>query len=270
MPTMPHPYRLLAIAALAASAAAVSLAPAAGAQVPQPTLKFDRTCYTDNQKMAFTGAGYTPGGQIGMNFQRPGDVRGTFMTFADAAGGLNDSTGVADPDQLLPKSKNRDTIFVTANDQSRQEAGQQPRESTFGASKFTFTRWGAFGPTRFTPGWRARVRISGWAFAAGKTAWLLFRKGKRTAASVKVGRLGRLCGDKTATVRTPRSLKPGAYRAAFATDRRSLADRHLWRNVRVVAARRAAASAAPRAQRAAPGLGPTLPSGGLQPFRTAG
>ena len=88
-----------------------------------------------------------------------------------------------------------------------------------------------------------RWTIYGWAFATGKVAWLLFQKGSRTVKSVKVGRLDDECGDRTAKVRVPRDLKPGAYRVVLTTDRK-LRDRYTWIKARVTARRPASAAAA--------------------------
>ena len=87
------------------------------------------------------------------------------------------------------------------------------------------------------------MEIYGWAFAAGEVAWFLFQKGSRTVASVKVGRLDDECGDRTARVRVPRGLKPGAYRVVLTTDRK-LRDRYTWSKARVTARRSAGAAAA--------------------------
>ena len=115
---------------------------------------------------------------------------------------------------------------MSANDRTRIEADQQPPESQFGGSLFTFTRWRLL-PGRYVPGKRATVQIYGWAFAAGKVGWFLFQKGSRTVASVKVGRLDAACGDRTAKIRVPRDLKPGAYRVVLTIDRK-LRDRYTW------------------------------------------
>jgi hypothetical protein len=87
------------------------------------------------------------------------------------------------------------------------------------------------------------VEIHGWAFATGKRAWLLFRKGPRTVASVKLGRLDQECGDQTARIRVPRGLDPGRYRVVLTTDRK-LRDRYMWRKARVTAGRSAASASA--------------------------
>ena len=234
---------------------ALALAAPAAAAAQQPTLQLDRGCYTDGQEMAFTGAGYTPGGQVDLLFASDFEVRGGYTTHADAAGALNGTVVVDDAEQLLGEDDGRETIIVTANDQTRIAANQQPPESQFGFSQFTFTRWEGFSPGRYVPGKRASVEIFGWAFATGKIAWLLFQKGSRTVASVKVGRLDDECGDRTAKVRVPRGLKPGAYRVVLTTDRK-LRDRYTWRKARVTARRPAVAAAARGMQPMSRALGP--------------
>jgi len=228
---------VVAIGALALTAPTAALA-------QQPTLQFDRGCYTERQDMGFTGAGYTPGGQVDLLFARPLDPRAGFTTYSDAAGALTGSTVADAAELLLEKDEGRETIFVTANDRTRIDANQQPPESQFGSSQFTFTRWEGFSPGRYVPGKRAPVEIYGWSFAAGKVAWFLFRKGSRTVASVKVGRLDDECGDRAARIRVPRGLKPGTYRVVLTTDRQ-LRDRYTWRRARVTARRPAVAAAAP-------------------------
>jgi hypothetical protein len=222
---------------------ALALAAPSAALAQQPTLQFDRSCYTDGQGMVFTGAGYTPGGQVDLIFVSDFEARAGYTAHADAAGALNGSAVVGDAEMLLPEGEDRETVLVTANDVTRIQADQQPPESQFGFSQFTFTRWQGFSPGRFVPGKRAMVGIYGWAFAAGKVAWFLFQKGSRTVASVKVGRLDDGCGDRTAKIRVPRGLKPGAYRVVLTIDRK-LRDRYTWRKARVTAPRRASAAAA--------------------------
>ena len=232
-------FTMRAVAAIGA----VALAAPAIALAQQPTLQFDRGCYTDGQDMGFTGAGYTPGGPVDLIFGSDFQVRGTYSVNADAAGALSGSTFVDAPDQLLEEDQDRETIFVTANDRTRIEADQQPPESQFGVSQFVFSRWKGFSPGRYVPGKRATVEIYGWAFAAGKVAWFLFQKGSRTVKSVKVGRLDDECGDRTARITVPRGLKPGAYRVVLTIDRK-LRDRYTWRRARVTARRPASAAAA--------------------------
>jgi hypothetical protein len=222
---------------------ALALAAPSAALAQQPTLQFDRGCYTEDQDMTFTGAGYTPGGQVDLIFAKPLEPRAGYTTFADAAGALNGSTFADAAERLLTEDEDRATIFITSNDQTRIAANQQPPELQFGVSQFTFTRWQGFSPGRYVPGRQASVKIYGWAFATGKVAWLLFQKGSRTVKSVKVGRLDDECGDRTAKVRVPRGLKPGAYRVVLTTDRK-LRDRYTWRRARVTGRRPASAVAA--------------------------
>ena len=222
---------------------ALALAAPAAALAQQPTLQFDRGCYTEDQPMVFTGAGYTLGGQVDLLFASDFQPRAGYSTNADAVGTLNGTVVVGEADQLLPEDEGRQTISVTSNDQTRIAANQQPPESQFGVSQFTFTRWEGFSPGRYVPGKRASVTIYGWAFATGKVAWLLFQKGSRTVKSVNVGRLDDECGDRTAKVRVPRGLKPGAYRVVLTTDRK-LRDRYTWIKARVTARRPASAAAA--------------------------
>ena len=214
--------------ALLAVLVAGLLVPAGVAQGQQPTLQFDRACYTDNQEMRFTGAGYTPDGQVDLLFTRPMEVRGMYTTRADAAGSLNDYTGVADAAQLIDDDEEREAIFVTANDRTRIDSGQQPPESQFGVAQFTFTRWEGFSPGRYVPGKRVAVEVYGWAFDAGKTAWFQFRKGARLMASVKIGQLDQQCGDRAAKIRVPRNLKPGAYRLVLSTKQRAVVVLRYW------------------------------------------
>ena len=235
-------FTMRAIGAVGA-VGAIALAAPSAAVAQQPALQFDRGCYTDNQDMVFTGAGYTLSGQVDLLFASDLEVHGGFTTHADATGALNGAVAVNDAGQLLADDEDRETIIITANDQTRIAANQQPPESQFGFSQFTFSRWEGFSPGRYVPGKRVTVEMYGWAFAAGQVAWFLFQKGSRTVASVKVGRLDDGCGDRTARIRVPRGLKPGAYRVVLTIDRK-LRDRYTWRRARVTARPSASAAAA--------------------------
>src|SRR5215210_220890 len=118
-----------------AVAATAALAPAASAQTPQPTLQFDRSCYTEHQEMRFNGTGYTPGGEVGLFIARVGEVLGQFSTMADGAGAIADFM-LAGEDQLLAEDEERETRYVTANDQTRIEQDTQPPDSQFGFAEF--------------------------------------------------------------------------------------------------------------------------------------
>lgn len=193
--------------------------------------------------MNFAGSGYTPGGQVDMVFARLGDPRAGFTTHADATGSLDDYVFASSEDDLLKFGEARETIFVTANDRTRIDAGQLPPESQFGAAAFTFTRSFASVPGRYVRGRRVTLDLYGWAFAAGKTAWLQFRRNGHLATSLKAGRLARPCGDRlSATVRVPRRLKVGTYRVVLSTRRHAISEAYVSRQGRVVAARSAGAT----------------------------
>jgi hypothetical protein len=80
--------------------------------------------------------------------------------------------------QLLGRDEDRALRFVTANDRTRIDQGDQT-EAGFAASSFTFTRWTGFAPGRYTPGRNASAEVYGWAFAEGMPAYFLFLKGSR-------------------------------------------------------------------------------------------
>lgn len=229
--------RPLIPAVLAATAA---LAPVAAAQAPPPTLQWDRECYTEHQPMNFAGAGFTPAGPVDLLFSRPGFVYGSFEATADAAGAISDYVQ-AEEGQLLDSSEDRALRFATANDRTRIDQGTDP-DAQFAPSSFTFTRWMGFSPGRYVPGRKVRVEVYGWAFAEGRTAYFLFRKGSRTAASVRVGAIAGPCGDLKKRITVPRKLRSGAYKVFLSTSAARPSSRGTWRSARVT--RSASASAA--------------------------
>ena len=224
-----------------AVAAAATLAPAAAAQAPQPTIAFDRPCYTTEQALAFTGTGYTPSGPVRLEFSAPGEPRAGFTGSADPSGGIGGLLDVEE-DTLLTSDENRRELTVTATDQTRAGAGAQPPESQFGATQLTFTRWAGFSPGRYARGRKVEVEAYGWAFAAGKPLYFHFQRKRRTVKAVRAGVLSADCGDLVARVRVPK-LEPGRYRLVLSTARRKPAGLYTWRNGRVV--KGASASAAP-------------------------
>jgi hypothetical protein len=228
-------------------AATAALAPAAAAQAPAPTLEWDRGCYAADPRMTFSGAGYTPGGGVQLLFGGLGTVLGSYATTADAGGAIGDYV-LAGEDQLLSGDEDRAEIFATANDRTRIDQDAQPPESQFGASTFTFTRWMGFSPGRYVPGRKAAVEIYGWAFAEGRPAYVLYRKGSRTVAAVKLGTIAGPCGDLKARAKVPRKLKAGAYKVWLSTDRRKPSERSTWRTARVTK-KASAAAAGSRAMR---------------------
>jgi hypothetical protein len=229
-------------------AAAAALAPAAAAQSPQPTLTWDRGCYTEDQPMTFSGAGFTPGGQVDLLFSRAGTVLGTFVATADAGGAIGDYV-LADEEDVLTADQDRGLVGTSATDRTRADQGEPP-QSTSAVAAFTFTRWMGFSPGRYVPGRKAAVEIYGWAFAEGRPAYFLFRKGRRTVASVRVGTIAGPCGDLKARVKVPGKLRAGAYKVWLSTDRRKPSSRSTWRAARVVRKASAASAGSRRMRRA--------------------
>ena len=222
---------------------ALALAAPAAAAAQQPTLQFDRGCYTDGQDMAFTGAGYTPGGQVDLLFASDLELRGATPatpTPPERSTGPSSSTTRSSCSRRT-RAARRSSSRPTTRRASRPISSRRSRSSDSRSSPSPAGK--GFFPGRYVPGKRASVEIYGWAFATGKVAWFLFQKGSRTVASVKVGRLDDECGDRTARIRVPRGLKPGAYRVVLTTDRK-LRDRYTWRKARVTARRPASAAAA--------------------------
>ena len=213
-------------------AASVALAPAAAAQVPPPTLQWDRECYTEDQTMAFTGSGYTAGGEVDLLLSRPGTVLGQIETTADANGAIAGEVGAV-ADQVLQEHEERAERSVTANDRTRIDQGTEP-QAQFAASTFTFTRWEGFSPGRLATGRKTWAEAYGWAFADGLPVYFLFRKGGRTVASVRLGTLAGPCGDLKKRFTVPRKLEPGTYKVYLSLEGRRPGDRGSWRSVRVV------------------------------------
>jgi hypothetical protein len=224
-------------------AATLALAPAAAAQAP--TLQVDRKCYAEHQPMVFGGAGFTPGGTVDLSVSAldPSAVLGRLETTADAAGAIA-GRPAAEENQFLAENEDREPRFVTANDRTRIEQGADPASQSAAAS-FTFTRWMGFSPGRYVPGRKASVEVYGWAFAEGKTAYFLFRKGSRTAAAVRLGTIAGPCGDLKARFTVPRRLRKGAYKVFLSTSAARPSSRGTWRGARVTP-RAASASAARR------------------------
>ena len=181
--------------------------------------------------MTFTGAGFTPGGPVDLVFSRVGTVLGSYEATADAAGAVNDYV-MAHSDDVLTEDQERELMGVSATDRTRAGQGEPP-DTTVALTTFTFTRWMGFSPGRYVPGRKAAVEIFGWAFAEGKPAYFLFRRGSRTVAAVKLGTIAGPCGDLKARAKVPRKLKPGAYKVWLSTDRKRPSERSTWRTAGV-------------------------------------
>jgi hypothetical protein len=210
------------LAAVVAACAAIT--PAAAWAQDRPTLAFDKPCYSAGDPVGFTGAGYSPNGEVNFLFAAGGRV-GSYDTRADGAGALFGRIGTPEVDHFLDDDEVSATLTVTANDRARIDAGAPP-EQQFGAAQFTLSRYGIRLLRRGGGAPRAalpmRVEVAGWTHAIGEVLYLHYRRGGRTVKSVRLGRLAGDCGDRTVTLRrgVPRGARPGRYRLVFNTSAR--------------------------------------------------
>jgi hypothetical protein len=196
---------LIAAAALAAPATAVAA----------PTIKADLPCYYPGQPIALSGAGYTPGGDVGLSFQLAG-ARGNNTVAskdplkADAAGGIGASLPAPD---LASDSDLRETVTVTATDPA----------NVFGTTQFLLTAVGVrvapwFGG-RGNPRALTTFKVVGWE-PLRKIYAHYFLKGRRLK-TVEIGSVSGPCGDLTKKLRQfPfRPVPAGRYTIRFSGSR---------------------------------------------------
>ena len=140
----------------------------------QPTLAFDRACYTAEQAIAFTGSGYTPSGPVKLLFSVARRGASLLHGRPPTRRAVSPGGSASQRTRCSPTDEDRRDLAVTATDQTRADAGAPP-ESQFGIAQFTFTRWAGFSPGRYVPGRKVEVEAYGWAFAAGKPLYFLFQ-----------------------------------------------------------------------------------------------
>jgi len=212
---------------LAALVAAVAVSiPAAASAQRGPTLAFDQPCYSPGDRMGFDGAGYTPGGEVNMIFSSfVKEQFGQYDTHADPTGAIDGGLATLDPDDWLGENDWSARIGVAASDRTRVEAGA-PADQQFGATVFTLSR---FDVQVEQPNGRApkarkpmRVTAAGFTYARGRMLYVHYRRARRTMKTLKLGRLGGDCGDRTRTLprALPRGLRPGRYELVFNASKR--------------------------------------------------
>jgi hypothetical protein len=194
-------------------AAAVLAAPATATAAP--TLKADLPCYFPGQSIALTGAGYTPGGDVGLSLQLAG-ARGHNTLApkdplkADAAGGIGASLMAPD---LASDSDLRETVTLTANDQA----------NVFGTTQFLLTAVGVrvapWFSGRASPRALTTFKVVGWE-PLRKVYAHYFLRGKRLK-TVEIGSVSGPCGDLSKKLRQfPfRPVPPGHYSIRFSGSR---------------------------------------------------
>ena len=210
------------LAAVVAACAAIM--PAAAWAQESPTLAFDKPCYSAGDPLGFTGAGYSPNGEVSFFFAAGGHV-GHYDTRADGAGALSGRIGTPDEDHFLDDDQVSATVTVTANDRTRIDAGAPP-EQQFGAAQFTLSRFEVRLWRRGGGAARAalpmRVEVVGWTHVLGEIAVPALpprrAHGEVRAARAAGRRLRRPEGH--ARRGLPRGARPGRYQLVFNTSAR--------------------------------------------------
>lgn len=202
-------------------AAFVAIVPAAARAQDGPTLTFDKPCYAEGDPMAYSGAGFTPGGEVNFLFSTLSSSRvGSFDTQADTGGAIAGTIDAPDETMFLDDDERSAMMAAAATDKTRADQGAPP-DQQFAAALFRLTRWNVeVNRTRA----RKPMRVDAYGFtrAIGKTLYVQYRKHGKLLKAVKLGRLADECGDRKKTLRRglPRGLRPGRYTLMFTTSPR--------------------------------------------------
>jgi hypothetical protein len=225
---MPRSLSAVLTVALAAAIPGVARAQAS------PSLSFDKPCYAEGDAMGFSGAGYTPNGEVDFIFnQLETQKAGTFQTHADGAGAIAGTIDAPSPDDFLRDDDVSGVMGAAATDRTRADQGAPPNQQ-FAGTVFTLTRWDVQVSRRNGRAPRAaqpmRVAAYGFTRVIGETLYLHYRRGGKTRKTVKIGRLGGDCGNRTRTLPRglPRGLPPGRYQLVFNTSATSLLGERVW------------------------------------------
>jgi hypothetical protein len=202
-------------------AAFLAIMPAAAWAQDGPTLTFDKPCYAEGDPMAYSGAGFTPGGEVNFLFSTLSSSRvGSFDTHADAGGAMAGTIDAPDETAFLDDDERSAMMAAAATDKTRADQGAPP-DQQFAAALFRLTRWNVeVNRTRA----RKPMRVDAYGFtrALGETLYLQYRKHGKVLKAVRLGRLADECGDRKKTLRRglPRGLRPGRYTLMFTTSPR--------------------------------------------------
>lgn len=202
-------------------AAFLAIVPAAARAQDGPTLTFDKPCYAEGDPMAYSGAGFTPGGEVNFLFSTLSSSRvGSFDTQADTGGAIAGTIDAPDETMFLDDDERSAMMAAAATDKTRADQGAPP-DQQFAAALFRLTRWNVeVNRTRA----RKPMRVDAYGFtrAIGKTLYVQYRKHGKVLKAVKLGRLADECGDRKKTLRRglPRGLRPGRYTLMFTTSPR--------------------------------------------------
>jgi len=207
-------------------AASVAIVPAAARAQDGPTLSFDKPCYAKGDPMEYSGAGFTPGGEVNFLFSSLStQTLGSYDTNADQSGAIAGTINAPDEEMFLDDGERSALVAAAATDKVRADQGLPP-EQQFGADLFRLTRWdvSVSRPNGGAPRAAKPMRVIAYGFtrAVRETLYVQYRKGGKVLKAVKLGRLGGECGDRTKTLKRglPRGLRPGRYTLMFTTSPR--------------------------------------------------
>ena len=201
----------------AAVATAAALAPAAFAQVPPPTIAFDRPCYTAEQALAFTGSGYTPSGPVQLLFSVPGEARASFPRAPPTRRAVSPGGSASKRTRCSPRTR------TAATSRSRPPTRRAPTPARRRGPPVRHCAahvhpLGRLSPAATCRGARWRSRPTAGRSPPAKPLYFHFQKGRTTVAAVRAGVLSANCGDLVARIRVPKKLNPGAYRLVLSTE----------------------------------------------------
>jgi hypothetical protein len=202
-------------------AAFVAIVPAAARAQDGPTLTFDKPCYAEGDPMAYSGGGFTPGGEVNFLFSTLSLSRvGSFDTHADAGGAIAGTIDAPDENMFLDDGERSAMLAAAATDKTRADQGAPP-DQQFAGTLFRLTRWNVEVNRTRT---RKPMTVDAYGFtrAIGEPLYVQYRKHGKVVRAVKLGRLGDECGDRKKTLRRglPRGLQPGRYTLMFTTSPR--------------------------------------------------
>jgi hypothetical protein len=178
----------------------VAVALVAPATASAASLSVDKTCYGPGEKIALSGSGFTPNGEVAVSVSG----RQLGVTTANGVGEITVSTGAP-----VIKAKRRVDFYTAVDQMNLSLAARAPVHLTSLNVKVT--------PKNGNPAKAKRVVARG--FTTGKVLWAHVRRGD-AKRNVKIGKLKGGC--KTLNVKRklfPANAKDGLYNVSFDTKR---------------------------------------------------
>jgi hypothetical protein len=178
----------------------VAIALAAPATTSAASLSANKTCYGPGERIAFSGSGFTPNGEVALSVSG----RQLGVTTANGVGEIATSTRAP-----VIKGKRRSDFYTAVDQMNLSLTAGAPVHFTSLNVKMT--------PQNGNPAKAKRIVARG--FTTGKVLWAHVRRGK-AKRNVKIGRLKGAC--KTLNVKRqlfPDDAKAGLYNLSFDTKR---------------------------------------------------